>query len=189
MSESFLKQNKNKFIGVVAAASTAMIGFTSYWEGNYYKAYRDPKGIPTICRGHTKGVYIGMKVSKEECDKFFIEDISPILLEIVADNPDLIDQKGAMYAAGDFSFNAGIGAYRKSPMYISFKNGEWDKGCNYFSNYYTGIWTSSMKGSDCRFDKIKKKYYCKLKGLVDRREAEKNLCLGKISVEDFATGE
>ena len=45
------------------------------FEGCKLKAYRCPAGVPTIGYGHTKGVKMGMTISKEEAEKLLKEDV------------------------------------------------------------------------------------------------------------------
>ena len=67
-----VKKMKNK-INLVVCGSLAMAmvaSMTAYFESSgkvITKAYLDPVGIPTICDGITKGVYIGMEVTPEWC--------------------------------------------------------------------------------------------------------------------------
>lgn len=45
------------------------------FEGCKLKAYRCPAGVPTIGYGHTKGVKMGMTITKEEAEKYLKEDV------------------------------------------------------------------------------------------------------------------
>ena len=44
--------------------SQAGIDLISKFEGCYLKAYLCPAGVPTIGYGHTKGVTVGMAITK-----------------------------------------------------------------------------------------------------------------------------
>ena len=44
-------------------------------EGLRLEAYRCPAGVWTIGYGHTKGVYKGMRISKEEAEMFLCQDV------------------------------------------------------------------------------------------------------------------
>lgn len=46
------------------------------FEGVRLEAYRDPKGIPTIGYGHTKGVMIGQKITLDQAESYLKQDIA-----------------------------------------------------------------------------------------------------------------
>jgi GH24 family phage-related lysozyme (muramidase) len=71
------------------------------FEGCKLKAYRDSGGVWTVGIGHTKGVYEGMVITREQADQFFAEDQAE-LLTLVADKP--IPAAAAMVS---FGFNCG----------------------------------------------------------------------------------
>lgn len=54
----------------LAAALVATIGGA---EGLRQNAYHDSIGVPTICYGETKGVYMGEHLTKAECDAVFVD--------------------------------------------------------------------------------------------------------------------
>ena len=64
-----MKNKRNLVVG--GSLAMAMVAsMTAYFESSgkvITKAYLDPVGIPTICDGITKGVYIGMEVTPEWC--------------------------------------------------------------------------------------------------------------------------
>lgn len=188
MTDSFFEKHRDKVIAVVGLAATAIIGFTSHFEGNKYKAYRDPGGVWTICRGHTKDVTPGMVADEKQCKEWFLQDMQPGMLRAVSQTPTLVDNVNVLYAVGDLIFNSGPGAYSKSPMKMYFDQGDFVKGCNAFRNYYVRVHATKIISSDCKFDFSTKKYFCKLNGLVERREKEAQLCLGEITVDYFSTG-
>lgn len=45
------------------------------WEGVELVAYLDAVGVPTICWGETKGVKLGMRKTREECDRMLVETV------------------------------------------------------------------------------------------------------------------
>lgn len=45
------------------------------WEGVELVAYLDAVGVPTICWGETKGVKLGMRKTREECDRMLMETV------------------------------------------------------------------------------------------------------------------
>lgn len=61
---------------VVTLAGLAMLkGFES-GAVMQTDAYLDTGNVPTICAGHTKGVFIGQKATIEQCEAWLIEDTS-----------------------------------------------------------------------------------------------------------------
>ena len=66
-----------KFLPAIALSlSLAGVGFIQSWEGTERVAYLDSVGVPTICTGSTKGVYVGQKATLGECEHRLIEDTS-----------------------------------------------------------------------------------------------------------------
>jgi lysozyme len=58
--------------GVIALA----IGVVGAWEGLKLATYRDIVGVPTVCYGETRGVKMGDRYTKEECDAMLGEGLS-----------------------------------------------------------------------------------------------------------------
>ena len=71
------------------------------FEGCRLKAYRDSGGVWTVGLGHTKGVYEGMVITRDQAETFFAEDQAP-LFALVKDKPML-----AAAAMVSFGFNCG----------------------------------------------------------------------------------
>ena len=98
--------------------------------------------------------------SADECRVLLMSrqraDYAPAVLKCV---PALAMRRDAFAAAIDASYNAGIGAFCRSPMARRFEAGDWAGGCNAFRG-----WRTTAKGRA-------------LPGLVRRREAERALCL------------
>lgn len=63
---------------ILAVAVMSSLGLSTLIEGEGMRteAYLDGAGVPTICVGHTKGVKLGMKVSKEQCEVWLREDLA-----------------------------------------------------------------------------------------------------------------
>lgn len=53
-----------------------------HFEGFRSEAYKDSAGIPTIGFGHTKGVKIGDKCTKEQAEKWLEEDLEDARLRV-----------------------------------------------------------------------------------------------------------
>lgn len=166
-------------LAIIAAAATGIYTFTGDFEGTKYKAYKDPIGKWTICKGHTKDVFMGQVATEKDCLKFYEQDMQEAMFQAIAVTPTLVKNTNALKAAGDFTFNAGIGSYKRSPMAAYFAKEDWVNGCNAFVNYYNnGSYLSRQPGMKCKFSEAKNKWLCELPGLTRRRLGEKKICLG-----------
>ena len=84
------------------------------YEGLRLEAYRCPAGVWTIGYGHTKGVYKGMKISKEEAEKLLQQDVSVFELQVVNTVGKLAACK--IDALVSFAYNVGVAAFRRSTL-------------------------------------------------------------------------
>lgn len=77
------------------------------YEGLILNAYKDPAGVYTIGYGHTKGVYKGQIITKEQAEALLIEDIAAF--ERHVDKYDKIYHfnKNQYSALVSFAFNIG----------------------------------------------------------------------------------
>lgn len=134
--------------------------FIATWEGDESVGYRDVIGIATACRGHTgPEVVVGKRYTDQECADFFASDAGRTALQIdVCIRKPLKPHEAA--AVLSLAFNAGSAAVCKSTMVRLINTGTaaatW---CNEFSKW---VYAGGRK----------------IKGLVNRREAERKLCLG-----------
>lgn len=129
-------------------------------EGYRLVAYPDPGtgGAPwTICRGHTKGVYRGMRATHEQCDRWYAEDLHEAEqgVQRLVRRPM---KQGEYDSHVSFVFNVGVGKYRTSTLLRKFNAGDRTGSCNEFPKW---------------------KYANKmvLRGLVARRHQEQAECL------------
>lgn len=144
-------------MGVVSAT---LISGVSLWEGVSYKTYEDLAGIPTVCYGHTgNDIVRGKTYLPQECKK---------LLEV-----DLIKHRQGMFQCVNvpltpnqadaftmFTFNVGVNAFCKSSLLRELNKGNYTVACD-------GLLKWSYVG----------KTY--VKGLNNRRQFERAMCLGK----------
>ena len=172
---------------VIAGAVSLALSGTAQQEGTVYRAYRDLGGVWTICRGHTSGVHAGMVANQSQCDAWLREDLGAATAAALKISPELAEQPSALAAAGDFIMNAGEGWYRRrnqkgvpSPMRVAFAKRDWRAGCEAFRGYVVLYKASRpVAGGQCRKN-AKGVLYCQAKGLVNRREYERRLCLGGL---------
>jgi lysozyme len=134
---------------VVIAAAVA-----GTFEGVRHKAYSDVGGVPTICYGHTHGVYPGMTATQAECKAWLTAEMATTeryVRSIVGDQPDT-----RIAALTDACYNLGQAGCRKILNRIAAGNIR--GGCDSLMLY----------------DKAAGQV---LPGLVKRRRAERALCL------------
>lgn len=121
-------------------------------QGPRLEAYADVVGVPTICTGSTKNVYLPMLATKAECEQRLVEDTT------YAGNAvhRLVKVKltQAMYdSLVSFTFNCGPGALASSTLLVKLNQGNY---CDAGKQFY-------------RWDKAKGRT---LRGLTIRRKAE-----------------
>lgn len=124
-------------------------------------AYPDPgygAALPTICQGHTKGVFMGQTATPGQCRVFLEEDISRDVLPCLERLVKAPVTQGQAVALGDFVFNAGCGAFGGSTLLKKLNAGD-------------------CKGAAAEFGRWVKSNGKTLPGLVKRREAEARLFL------------
>jgi len=151
---SRLKQN-----AALMAAAVALIGA---WEGLKLVAYKDPIGIPTICFGETRGVKMGDKYTVEQCKAM----LGDALVEFEAGmlkclkNPAAIPDK--VYASMlSLTYNIGPGGWCKSSIPRLLNEQKYRAACDRLLLFVKAGGKT-------------------LKGLVNRRKAERKLCLDGI---------
>ena len=137
---------------VVSAAGLAMI---STHEGVRTDAYLDPIGIPTICAGHTEGVFLGQKRTLKECEVLLRQDSSYAGKAIARCTKVDLTQR-SYDALASFTYNAGGAAYCTSTLVRKLNAGD--------------CW-----GAAREFDRWVYAKGRKLPGLVKRRAEERAL--------------
>lgn len=136
--------------------------FTNYehikqWEGLKLEAYQDSGGVWTIGFGHTKGVKPGQKISLEEAKRLLEEDLE-WAVETVNKGVTREINQNQFDALVSLCYNIGATAFLKSTTLKRFNNGD-------------------LQGAAIAitwWNKVGKKV---VQGLVNRREAERNLFL------------
>jgi lysozyme len=152
---------------VAAGASSAAIAhqFIGEQEGITLKAFRDGANVWTICRGHTEGVKPGDTATPEKCAAFFASDIGVAFANL--DRVVKVDMSETMRAAlASWFFHVGGGKKARESTLIRKTNaGDRQGACDELPR-----WVFSG-GKDCRI----KANNCG--GIVERRAAERELCL------------
>ena len=174
------KMNKRNSIAAGTALMAVAILFTGQFESAggkpHLTAYRDQGGVPTICNGITgTDIKMGMTVTKEWCDNRFaaeLEKHSKPLDKV----PHQMSQ-AARVAWSDFCFNVGTGSCQGSSAFKALMAGNEHASCDGFLAWR---WT--------RVNGVKKD--CSIAasrcgGIWKRRNAERDLCQGRISPDGF----
>jgi len=132
------------------------------WEGLRTDAYLDIVGVPTICYGSTRGIEIGMSMTKSQCDGLLREEVLEYrdgwlgYVESHAYNNWINNNREAAYTS--LAYNVGIRAAGKSTATRRLNNGNIVGGCQAIG------WWNKAGGRVVR-------------GLVNRRSDETELCL------------
>jgi lysozyme len=127
------------------------------FEGLRTVAYRDAVGIPTICFGETKGVRMGMKKSRAECDAMLAERIVEFDDGVDACiHVALPDNRRA--AVVSLAYNIGVRAFCGSSVARRLNAGDVRGACDAFL-----LWNKAGG--------------VELPGLTKRRQEERALCL------------
>lgn len=174
------KMNKRNSIAVGSALMAAALLFTGKFESSGGKphtdAYLDQGKVPTICNGITgTDIKMGMTVTKEWCDNRFaaeLEKHSKPLDKVLYQMSDR-----ARVAWADFCFNVGTGACSGSSAFKALTAGHERASCDGFLAWR---WTrvNGVK-KDCSIAASK------CGGIWTRRNAERDLCQGRISDARF----
>lgn len=163
---------KNKITAAVAAGalvlSPAGLDLIKKYEGTKQVAYLDAVGVPTVCTGSTRNVFIGMRATLGECEQRLKEDATYagnaikrlVKVKLTQEQYD---------ALVSLTFNIGEGNFAKSTLLARLNAGQcYAAGLQFNRWVYAG-------GK-------------KLRGLEKRREAESALflrgCTNDLPPED-----
>lgn len=158
---------RNKLIAAAGSGAIAIAGvLASNFEGRRYTPYRDPVGIWTVCEGITgPDVIQGKTYTDKECDDLrdkHLRIADKAMLSIV--HVPLNDWQHA--ALIDFTYNAGAENLRTSTMARHFNARDYTGGCMELMKWVK----ARVKGQ-----------LVTLNGLVTRRQADIEVCLGKVA--------
>lgn len=134
-------------------------------EGRKYEAYKDVAGVWTVCDGHTGADIVRSKTyTDQECDRLLWKDLQPAkrTVDSLVKVPLGEYQRAALYS---FVFNVGSDAFSKSALLKKLNKGDHLGACEEMRRW---VYAGGMKW----------------KGLHNRREMERSLCLAE-SKNDF----
>lgn len=144
--------------GYAAALAVTLIGG---FEGLRTAAYRDIVGIPTVCYGETKGVRMGDKYTKDQCDAMLLKRLDEFANSVercvTRPMPDKV-----LVGFTSLAYNIGEGGFCKSTTARLWNQGD-------------------LKGSCKAMEKFNKAGGRVVFGLVKRRSAETELCLKGVN--------
>jgi lysozyme len=103
--------------------SLAGVGFIQSWEGTEEVAYLDSVGVPTICTGSTRNVFIGQRASLADCEQRLLEDTSYAGKAVQRCVQARLTQ-GQYDALVSLSFNIGGGATCTSTLVRKLNQGD-----------------------------------------------------------------
>ncbi|EKN4689028.1 lysozyme [Yersinia ruckeri] len=153
---------RNKLLGVAVGGAMvmtlALVGGHDGLEGREYMPYRDVVGVLTVCDGHTgQDIILGKRYSDAECDALLQQDLIPVFAAIdrIVNVPMTDFRKAAL---ASFGYNVGISAMTHSTLVKKLNRGDTSGACDELRRWIKAggkVW----------------------KGLVNRREVERELCL------------
>ncbi len=146
--------------GAIAIASALITGPTGNdgLEGVRYKPYQDVVGVLTVCYGHTgKDIVLGKTYTEPECRSLLNRDLTTVARQIdpYIQRPIPVTMRGALYS---FAYNVGAGNFQTSTLLRKINQGDQKGACDQLRR-----WTYA-KGKQW-------------KGLITRREIEREVCL------------
>lgn len=141
---------------MLAAASTMI----ATWEGRELRAYRDIVGVWTICYGETRGVRPGQTATAEECRAQLAVAVAEYAAAIQPCLPPALpDPTRAAFVSA--AYNIGPAAFCRSSMSRRAKAGDLRGACDALM-----MWVKAGGRT--------------VRGLVNRRSAERDLCLSGL---------
>lgn len=152
---------RNALVAASVAGSISIAGvLIQDQEGVVYKPYLDPIGIPTVCAGVTgSDVKMGKTYTKAECDALLYKHMQPAIKAVDSSVKVKLNdyQKAALYS---FTYNVGAGTFQSSTLLKKLNCNDIHGAC----------------------DELRRWTYAggkQWKGLINRREVERQLCYGK----------
>ncbi|MEW4468992.1 lysozyme [Parasphingorhabdus sp. JC815] len=149
------------------AAIVAMLAiatpFVASWEGKSNDPYKDIVGVLTVCYGETRNIQ-HRRYSDAECSAMLQDGLGDFGEAVAKRNPELRGHPNQWAAATSLAYNIGKSAYNRSTVAKRFEQGRWRSACdNFLSWKYAG-------------GRV-------VKGLVNRRHAERKICLTNLPKE------
>ncbi|WP_373329967.1 lysozyme [Cronobacter turicensis] len=155
---------RNKLIAAAGGGAmliaSLLLGGQDGVEGRKYVAYKDVAGVWTVCDGHTgRDIVRGKTYTDRECDNLLWKDLQPAkkAVDSLVKAPLNEYQRAALYS---FVFNVGSDAFSKSTLLRKLNKGDHAGACGEMRRW---VYAGGLKW----------------KGLQNRREMERSLCLAE----------
>jgi lysozyme len=169
-------------VGLGAAA--IIVPETQRWEGREYVAYRDVAGILTICDGDTQDVRQGQRADDVECDTRLARQLVAHAKPVLRCVPDLgkDERRQQLAASVILAYNIGPTGFCGSTVARRFNAGDWRGGCEAFLPWNKSTVSAAeagrlkARGESCT-RRADGRWLCTIKGLSNRRAAERKICL------------
>ena len=147
-----------KSVGAIAVSGACIAGIASY-EGFVDHTYYDAVGVKTIGYGHTgSDVKDDQKVTRTQARALLVKDADTHWKAIRQYIKVPISQNEAD-AYTSLAYNIGVGNFRRSSLLKKLNRGDYTGACKAIKSW---VYAGGKK----------------LKGLVKRREAEYQMCMG-----------
>lgn len=167
---------RSRITAAVAATALVLsplgIDLIKKWEGTKQTAYLDSVGVPTICTGSTRNVYLGQTATLGECEQRLKEDATYAgkAIQRLVKVKLTQEQYDALVS---LTFNIGEGNFAKSTLLTRLNAGQCHAAGLQFKRW---VYAGGKK----------------LRGLEKRREAESALflrgCTNDYPTEDNRSG-
>lgn len=143
---------------VGAACAAILVPLVDGWEGNELVPYQDIVNVWTNCRGNTKDVDPNKVMKPEECAVINEEQLIAHAKPVLKCTPSLKSKPNALAAAISLAYNVGPTAYCRSTVDRRFDAGNVRGACDAFL-----MWDKAGGRT--------------VRGLTNRRKAERQICL------------
>ncbi len=152
-----MRLNKRILAAAGGGAVAMSLVIVPHFEGTELDSYRDAVGVWTVCTGHTATAAPGQTKTPAECRELLRSD--------VADALDAVDRRVKVEipettraALVSFTYNVGEGSLARSTLLRRLNAGDIKAACNQLPRW---VYAGGQR----------------LRGLVRRRAAERELCL------------
>lgn len=153
--------------GAAAAAIATILSLVMHFEGQRLTAYQDVVGVWTVCYGHTgPEVHKGMVATEAQCNVWLQQDLlkAQAIVDRCITAPMTAGQRGAFTSA---VFNIGPSVVCGSTLQKLANSGDMYGACRELTN---------AKGRDGKEHGWTYAGGVQYKGLVQRRQAEREIC-------------
>lgn len=157
MTAPAAKPNRLRRATTAGALAVAVIGG---FEGLRLAAYRDVVGVPTVCYGETRGVKMGDRHTKAECDEMLLAALRAFEAGVVRCAPVPMSDR-TLVAHVSLAYNIGVAGYCGSSVARLANAGHPEASCDAFMKWNRAggvVWP----------------------GLTRRRAAERDMCLAGL---------